>query len=118
MPPVTETLGTKHVERYGIGMGAGLGAKYKSRLRVDEAPDQPRGRNSIDARARPGHPQPVQVFGKLRFRHAARSRTLRLLRLRQQFLKLAAQGIPEEVDILKLLEPASNPIQASGRSLR
>src|ERR1700674_2488284 len=93
-------------------------AEDKARLWVDEPPDQPCRGNAIDARTRPSHPQTVEVLRGLPFVFANRLRGLRFIGVSQQVLKLDAQRVPEEVDILKLQEPATNPIQASARSSR
>jgi hypothetical protein len=41
LAPMTEPLGAKHVEGYGVGMSSGFGSKHEARLRVDEAANQP-----------------------------------------------------------------------------
>src|SRR6266849_1120686 len=99
-------------ERYGIGMGAGFSTEDEACLGVDEPADQPSRRNAINARTKPGHPQAVDVLAGLPFGPAAGLLRPRFIGLGKQVLKLRAQSIFEEVDILKVQKAAANPVQA------
>src|SRR5712671_1216529 len=96
-----ETLRAEHVEGYGVRMGAGFSTEDEACLRVDEPVDQPSRRNPINTGPRPGHPQAVDVLARLPFGLAAGSLRPRFIGMDEQVLKLRAQSIFEEVDILK-----------------
>src|SRR5712664_2462240 len=115
---MTETLWAKHIERDGIGMCGRLIAEHKLRLRVDEAPDQPGGRNPIDAGTRPGNPQTVYVIACLSCASACRLGRLYLVDAIQQTFKPSPRWAPEEVDVLQLQKPATKAIQTAGRPSR
>src|SRR5262245_22166513 len=52
-----------HVERDTVGGGTCVRHEVKTRLGIDESPDEPGGRESVDAWARPGDPKPASVLG-------------------------------------------------------
>ena len=113
---MTKALRAKHVEGDRVRVGAGLSTKDKARFRIDKTTDEPRRRDPINAWPRAGDPQAVDVLARLPAALAASRSGVGPIGLSQQVLNLGSQRVLEEVDILKIQEPAANPIQAPARS--
>src|SRR5262249_42894988 len=54
-----------HVECDTVGGGACVRHEVKTRLGIDESPDEPGGRESVDTWTRPRDPQPASVLGSV-----------------------------------------------------
>ena len=64
-------------------------------------------RNAINAWTRASHPQTVDVLRRLLFALATALYRFEFISLRQQALDFGAQRAAKEVDVLKLLKPAT-----------
>src|SRR3989449_3650810 len=119
---VMPELGAEDVEGDPLLGGVGRVREGESRVRVDEAFDEPRGRNAVDVRPWPGHPR------------AARGRKrvvgLPLCRARpgRQGLEPLGDGLPEHacppsegtLEIIDALDPVEltlEPLEPGARRL-
>src|SRR4029078_1165060 len=61
---MAKALRAEHVEGNGIWMRGRSGREEQARFWMDEAADQPSGRNAVDAGSGTGHPDAVAVIGR------------------------------------------------------
>jgi len=113
--PVMAELGLERIERNGAGC-CRRQPEHESCLRVDEAPNQPRGRHPVDARLWPRHPYFVAIVRRV---HGRRSRgrhrsspSREVIQFVQERGELVTSGRFHEVNRRSFLEPLAQSAQA------